>query len=213
MLSIYMIMEKLAIPILKYSMNIQQIAELYDRRCEVSEFSWQASAWASETDQYGRYVLASSIVTPNSSVLDLGCGQGDILGFLRERRLGKTYTGVDVSPRMVMAAKRFGDYFICGDLLSTPLDRHDHVMALGTFSVSHDDPYRYLSDGILRCLELCEKSVCVTFLTEGAENTFDDDRLFYYNPVRAFEICLDLCKKVVFDTGSLSCEALVFLYK
>jgi SAM-dependent methyltransferase len=194
-------------------MRSEEIARLYDERCEKSEFEWQAAAWGDENDQYGRYVLAGSCIGEDSSVLDVGCGQGGLLRFLREKKIGKTYTGVDVSPKMLKKARLLGDYFIEGDFMNEPLEVHDHVIALGTFSLINEDPYGYLRKSLARCFELCDKSLCTTFLIDNDEIKFPDDRLFYYDAVEAFRVCIGICPKIVFNTGSLSCEALVCMYK
>ena len=37
-------------------------AEYYDLLCKSTNFSWKASGWESEEDQYGRFLLTSSVV-------------------------------------------------------------------------------------------------------------------------------------------------------
>ena len=72
-------------------------------------------------------------------VLDIGCGPGDILNYLR----AVEYTGFDISPEYVAAAeKRFGrrGRFFCGDVGTTLLPQEGwYDIALATGVVHHLD--------------------------------------------------------------------------
>jgi SAM-dependent methyltransferase len=187
------------------------ISDFYDERCRIAEHSWQASCWGSEQDQYGRFAVAASYISNNSSVLDVGCGQGDLYRFGKNRGLGWSYTGIDISPLMVEASKcrfRMAE-FLCGDFLNSQIDRHDHVVALGTFSLKQDDPYNYLRLSLQRCYNLCESSAFATILIKGAEFVDDkpESKLFYYEPERIFEIARSITPHITIDTASLNCEA------
>lgn len=66
---------------------------------------------------------AISLLPPRGRVLDLGCGLGDLLSFLDEKKLPyESYHGIDVSKRMVKEARaRFGERFCVRDILKDPL--------------------------------------------------------------------------------------------
>lgn len=80
-------------------------------------------------------------------VLDIGCGPGDILEFLRD----VNYTGFDVSPAYIAAAKkRFGDRgrFWCGDVGFAAIEQEcgtfNLVLATGVLHHLDDDRARKL---------------------------------------------------------------------
>lgn len=76
-------------------MDSNEIAAYYDETCRNSQYGWQASLLFSEDDQYVRFATVNSIIAPNSSVLDVGCGQGDFCPFAVPKNLlyDKTYEG------------------------------------------------------------------------------------------------------------------------
>lgn len=51
--------------------------------------------------------IVADLVPPGSRVLDLGCGEGDLLAYLREER-SCTGTGVEIDPDAVLSAIRRG---------------------------------------------------------------------------------------------------------
>jgi SAM-dependent methyltransferase len=84
-------------------------------------------------------------VRDDSSVLDVGCGHGDLYAFLNARGFRGPYTGVDLSPELIASAReRFpAAHFVLGDVLESALDAHDYVMASGLFDYrTSDSPVR-----------------------------------------------------------------------
>ncbi|MFB1486966.1 MULTISPECIES: trans-aconitate 2-methyltransferase [unclassified Thiocapsa] len=76
-----------------------------------------------------------------ASLLDVGCGLGDLLGFLREHRVNLRYCGVDLLPEMVVEARRLypGNRFITLDLFreASPLpERFELVYCSGLFNLA-----------------------------------------------------------------------------
>jgi len=62
-----------------------------------------------------------------ASVLDVGCGRGDFLRYLRGTRSDLTLTGIDLSPNAPVP----GIQFLQGDFLTTPIEgRFDAVVSL-----------------------------------------------------------------------------------
>lgn len=63
----------------------------------------EADLWTQRTDGYHGLIrsIYGAIVPPDARVLEIGCGRGDLLASLRPSR----GVGVDVSPRMIEAAR------------------------------------------------------------------------------------------------------------
>ena len=68
-------------------------------------------------------VLAEAAREPFSDLLDAGCGTGAMLGMCRKEYPGRNYTGVDLSEKMIEAAKKkhiSGIRFVTGDCEKLP---------------------------------------------------------------------------------------------
>lgn len=86
------------------------------------------------------YLADYVMPTDGERVLDIGCGPGDILLYLRN----VDYVGFDLNPQYIEAAKRrFGTRgrFFCGDVAQTDLgdDNLDFDFALATGVLHHID--------------------------------------------------------------------------
>jgi SAM-dependent methyltransferase len=91
-------------------------------------------------DVWRVYLAEYAKPVAGEKVLDIGCGPADILSYLPE----VDYTGLDISPEYIAAAKqRFGGRgrFWCGDVGLAPLEREQ-----GTFTLM-------LATGVLHHLD------------------------------------------------------------
>lgn len=119
------------------------LAEFY-RLCGMRPEPAQRAGWRGSWDQELRFegllgVIASRVQP--FSLLDVGCGQGDLYAYLRRRGYeAGSYTGIDVLPEMVAAARARhpGGRFLLADLLSpeTPAGPFDYVVCSGALNVA-----------------------------------------------------------------------------
>lgn len=152
---------------------------------EKNESSAKHVGWQSYESQRQNFEAATNLDriswTSVDSVLDVGCGYGELVRYLRERKGFKgTYTGVDILDRFIDVANRHhGDddrnTFICGDILSCSRlsSFYDVVISMGTLSVNYDYPAlcgektHYFTDNLIKSIcNLTRMSAVLYFLNE-----------------------------------------------
>lgn len=134
---------------------------------------WKISGWSSASSQrvrFERLLRASSY--SGGSILDWGCGPGDLYSYLEATNYPFVYKGLDVNPRMIsLAQSRFGELFEQVDLSYRLSESYDYVFASGLFQFSdQEDPLYYLKI-IKNMYEFARRAVAVNLLS-----TFRDDR-------------------------------------
>ncbi len=119
------------------------------------------------------------------SVLDFGCGKGDLYGFLRARGIACAYTGVDLHPGLVaLAGSKYPQaQFAVRDIEEQPFDRaFDVVIACGVFNLRVGGIGESL-EAILPLLFGCARETLhADFLTARAPH--HDVELHYVDPGR-----------------------------
>ena len=99
----------------------QEIRAHYAPRIIPGRDNYDILDWASRESQLIRFdVLAANVDLVGKSLLDVGCGLGDLWAFLKARDISVAYTGVDLAEKMVAAARdrhRDAD-FQCGDVFA-----------------------------------------------------------------------------------------------
>lgn len=125
----------------------------YHRR-RIGEFSSgtvRALGWLNEESQSKRFAALSEVGDLNdSSVLDIGCGHGDLKGYLDRRFHGFRYIGIDQMPEFIAEARclygqRPSCYFCQADFTAQSLPRTDYVLASGVLSYRANDPDCYFA--------------------------------------------------------------------
>ena len=93
--------------------------------------------WKGDDSQQKRFEVLAEVADLNgASVLDLGCGQGDLKGFLDNRFSAFRYIGIDQMPEFITeAAHRYGQLpdtrFYQRDFSTAALPPVEYVIACG----------------------------------------------------------------------------------
>ncbi len=156
------------------------------------------------------------------SVLDVGCGLGDLLAYLRGRGFSGRYTGVDLVPEMVEAARARhvaqqdpgsqNATFLIADILDSrlALEPHDYVIASSLFDYRTPDSAQRLPRTV-RCLfDLCRCGLAWNVLNVAPADRKD---LYCAPPGELMALCEALTPWYVMR-GDYDPHALTFyLYK
>ena len=145
--------------------------------------------WESREAQFARFrVLTDNVNLEGKSVLDVGCGCGDLFSMLREDGIEAEYRGVDILPEMIRKARDLhGDkLFICGDIFkdtSVCSEHFDVVFTSGIFNLNLGNNQEFFSNSLSTLSRLAEENLVINLLDESSPGR--DDSYFYFNPEKA----------------------------
>ena len=153
---------------------------------------YQILGWESEEAQRRRFkVLTDNINLDGKSLLDVGCGLGNLLSYFKEVGIQCKYTGADILESMTKAAgERNPDgEFLYVDVFNSEnfSDRKfDVVFTSGIFNLSLDNNMKFLEKAIKRFMELANQQVMFNLL--HIRSTDKGSGFFYYNPEKVMTI-------------------------
>jgi SAM-dependent methyltransferase len=157
--------------------------------------------WSFKDKQENFEILAKifeyTVTLPSqSSVLDAGCGTGDLAGFLETLQI-KNYLGIDIFlPAVEKAARKYPDKkFKVGDFLMMPEQKFDFVVCSGALTTNLDsDNYLVLETWIKKMWRMARKGIVFNVLMERfpGDNTRS---LFTYDRIRVLEITAKVSPK------------------
>jgi SAM-dependent methyltransferase len=154
--------------------------------------SHQAVQWSSRETQERRFDILCDLIAPEDSVIDLGSGLGDLLGYLRrEKGFVGRYLGLDVVPSFVEHASKAyaGDTsasFAELDVTREPLPTgYDVVVASGIFNNRIEDNWGFLVAGVRKMFAAARKAVAFNALSTYVD--YQDEGLYYCDPLRLFD--------------------------
>src|SRR5690349_18585775 len=124
-------------------MNTEEIKDAinrYNKRLEEHGISEQALGWGAKGRAKLRYeILLSQWNLDHSSILDFGCGFGDMFDYINEKGFKDvSYTGIDINDNFINIARQRhekGAEFILGNLFELPtVKTFDFILSSGVFN-------------------------------------------------------------------------------
>jgi SAM-dependent methyltransferase len=193
------------------------VVEYYTRLLQQHGIDPGAVDWGTRESQALRFkVLCEVGPLEHTSVLDVGCGLGDLYGYLRTTGVPVDYTGYDITPGLLQAARlRFPEgRFIERNVVSIPdsevLASFDFVIASGIFYLRQAEPDAYLRDTVARLFRLARRGVAFNSLSARATEKSPGE--YYADPALVLRACLDLTPRVLLRHDYLVHDFTVYLY-
>ena len=176
--------------------------------------SVESLGWTSFEAQQQRYAVLKEIADLNNeSVLDAGCGHGDLCAYLQHIYPSMRYFGVEQMPDLLnIAIEKYAGLpealFFQGDFAASELPSTDYVIVCGSLNYRNSDPLF-----VLRMIEKlftgCRKGLGFNLLSHADP---PDGLLVAYKPEFIVEYCKQLTPHVVLKDGYRENDFTVFMY-
>lgn len=165
----------------------------------VNADNYKILGWESRQAQYARFsAFLKAVDVNNSSVLDVGCGLGDLYHFITSGlNLNVNYFGVDISQKMIDLAQsqlkilkeaglklpennKSTVSFLCADIFKQSVSCADWVYSSGIFNLNLGNNMDFLEKAFYRFKELSGKGFVCSMLNERSDDK--ESPYFYYSP-------------------------------
>jgi SAM-dependent methyltransferase len=150
----------------------------------------------------------------NCSVLDVGCGFGDFLKYLKQKNIDVKYTGVDLNADLIAIAQKHHPEanFCVLDFEDALFDHeYDWIVASGIFNYKLENNYQFITNVMKKMFELSLKGFAADFLNSYVD--FRDPNLFYAEPEKIFGICKKFSRRIILRADYMPFENCIYCYK
>ena len=164
-----------------------------------------------------RYNIIKDIgITANDSVLDIGCGFGDLFTFLQQTISYKgKYTGFDITPEFIDVSKgRFPKTdFRIFDILSDETDeKWDYVVLTGTLNIKTDELHLdFIKKMVSKMFHFAKKGVSFDLISISGDDRYD--YIFRADPLEIYNFCKLLTQRITLRNDYMPYEFTVYLLK
>ena len=189
--------------------------------------SYKSLKWNTKIAQAVRYrELLKDLDLKGKSILDFGCGMGDIVPVISANTQDFEYLGVDVVPEFIVVAReaykiRTGDRhkikidFSVRDLLKKSLRKiFDVVLSSGALNSNVIDALEYRKKAI-KILWNHAREVLAFNMSGGYPQPENSKkyRVFYANSMEILEYCLTLTSKIIFRHHYRKRDFTIIMYR
>lgn len=164
-------------------------------------------------------ILTSQYDFNNKSVLDIGCGFGDLNKTLKYKAGNNyKYLGLDIVPVLIKKAKKLYQNskidFQCCDFLSTELtNQYDYIIASGIFNfkIEAENNYSFIENIISKSFHLCRDGLAFDFLSDKVD--YKHDHTFHSSPEQILGIAYKYSRNVIIRNDYMPFEFSLFIFK
>ncbi len=158
--------------------------------------------WNSYSSAARRYKeLVKDINFSNKSVLDIGCGFGDIIPFISNESDLFKYTGIDFTKDLIEEAeKRYPDFrFVNGDYFKNPpKEKFDIIICSGALNGNYGKKtLNFRKKAIEKMFNHCKDAFVFNMAGSISPVNKKDSIIYYADSIKILEYCATLSKKII----------------
>ena len=179
--------------------------------------------WTDTKTQEKRFEILLEIDKNIESLIDVGCGLGDMYEYLLKRGFKGRYCGTDFVEEFIESARQkftsANAVFKLNDIKNEDLPvGYDYVFLSGVFNNKMEGNKEFMINTINKMYAACKKGVAFNSMSTYVD--YQDEILYYTNPLEIFDYCKrNLTRKVVLrhdylvKENSVPYEYAIYLYK
>lgn len=190
----------------------------YNNRLQEFGYDPKTLGWGGGKEkQFHRFEALRQIgISEKDSVLDVGCGFGDLYGYLQMKGWKGEYLGVDINEKLLEVSKEIfpGINVKVLDIEETAVDfKYDWVIASGIFNAKllEENNSEYIERMLKKMFEIANKGVASDFLSTYVD--FQHPDAFHSDPKWMIDVIKRFCDKAVVRMDFLPYEFCIYLKK
>ncbi|MBU2892945.1 class I SAM-dependent methyltransferase [Colwellia sp. D2M02] len=169
-------------------------------------------------------ITESTVKSTDYSIIDVGCGLGDMYEYLQDKNFSGTYLGLDfVEEFITLAQQKYHSLanvnFQQCDLQTEHIpEGYDYVLLSGVFNNKMPNNEVFMLNTLKKMFASCNKGIAFNAMSTYVD--YQDEQLYYSDPLAIFDFCKKhLSKNVVLKhdyilkAGSIPFEYTIFVYR
>lgn len=189
-----------------------RVIKRYEERLATLGPTPEALGWTRNRHVLRYAVLLEHWGLQSESVLDVGCGFGDMFEYCRTQIPGVLYEGIDLNPALIEVGRsRYPDARLhAGDPFRDGLDgTWDVIVASGVFNLKLTDNWGFIRQGFELFAAHCRKGFAVNFLSNRVDYELDDT--YHADPARVLDLAYHFSNRITLRNDYMPFEFTIFV--
>ena len=192
--------------------EVQVVLDRYTKRLAALGPVPEALGWTRNRHILRYHILLEPWRPTTETLLDFGCGFGDLYAYCREHFPDVQYEGVDLNPALVAVGReRYGDARLSArNALRDGLDgRWDLIVASGVFNFKLADNWAFIERVFDLFAHHANKGFAANFLSDRVD--FRPDDTFHADPARVLALAYRYSNRVMLRNDYMPFEFTVYV--
>lgn len=192
--------------------EIQEIIARYSERLKKFGDDERTLGWTKSKANLRFKILTSEWDFEGKSVLDFGCGFGDLFGFLQKKKVVSEYHGIDINEDLIdVARKKYPSAsFSAENLFESAHKRHfDFAISSGVHNYRISDNWSFIKKTFEEFSKLSRIGFAINFLSSTADRR--DADLYYSEASEILKLALSYSRRVTLRHDYMPYEFTVFV--
>jgi len=198
---------------------MQDIKSLYQSKFKKFGVSPKTLLWKEKGAAHQRFrQFWAEIDFCGKSVLDIGCGFGELGNFLTRRYKGVCYRGMDIVPEFIKEGKKLYPHLdlVVGNFLTDRVDkRYDIVIASGVLNSNlGQENMKYRMDAINKMFEMTDDVLAFNMLGGHPHpDNVKDSNIWYADSLEVLKCCMTLTRRVILRANYHPRDFTILMFK
>ena len=192
----------------------EKIINRYNTRLNTYGYHPKTLGWDKERHFLRYHVLLDEWLYDNDSLLDFGCGFGDLYNYIKIKKLKIQYSGIDINDSLVKEGIRNhkGINLKTMDYLKTATaKKYEYIVASGVHNFKIDDNWNFIKKTFEIFNKTSLKGFAMNFISDKCD-TFTD-HIYHTNPERILELAYKYSNRVILRNDYMPFEFTIFVNK
>ncbi len=195
----------------------RELHNFWQERIKTFGNSFEVVGWTKESQQKRFAALFQLGKLDGMSLLDVGCGRGDLLSYFLKNNINIDYTGYDLNPEMIEFCRELHPEYTTNFKVSNILEEKvvqsfDYVSCIGVLNqVTTPDSPEFATGFIKQLFAIAGKAVAVSITSLHAPYKTPDT--FYFDPAEMLQRVSSITTCLRLDHSYLQNDFTLFLYK
>jgi len=165
----------------------------YNKLFEVHGDNEKSVQYSDKFSQWSRFYMLTKLLPKYVSILDFGCGLGDLLLFMRRNDFYGKYLGVDIVPGFIKNNEykfksdleaRFENVELSAKRLSS---KYDFIVQSGVFNNYRENINEFAFSTLRAMYDSSQMGISFNLLSNHVD--YQDEQLSYFDPASIFNFC------------------------
>ncbi|MBY0358797.1 MAG: class I SAM-dependent methyltransferase [Candidatus Obscuribacterales bacterium] len=194
--------------------EIKEAIERYNRRLQEFGATEKALGWGNKGRSRLRFeILLSQWDFNGSTVLDFGCGFGDLFAYLSGKNWQDFhYLGLDINPSLIEVAQKrhpqasFQTIISLADIQDTDID---FILASGTFNHKLNNNFAFVQESFDKFVKIAKKGFAANFLSNKVD--YELENTYHADPAAILNLAYTYTNNVILRNDYMPYEFTIFV--